>query len=571
VAGVALWIPHWTAEILALLSFAPFCFSVIEHGRIEKAIRANHAWRELKATHLARIHLDWEKIPNRAITANGDHPFDTHLDITGDRSLHQLIDSAISVGGSDRLRNWFLTPIPDFEAIKKRQDLVQELIPLSRFRDRLSLQSELIQKRRSEIHEGDLFTQWLSQQSESSSVWIALIVSVFLCFTSAILILLNGIGLIPSYWIFTMAAYVLFFVILQLRLANMFRDAMAIEGTLTRFGAVFQYLEDQSYKTKPNLKRLLSPFLSPAQKPSAVLKEIGRIVAGASLQKNQLLWFGINLFVPSDIYFAYKLQKCKQKLAKLLPAWLDLWFEIEALCSLAHFAYLNPGCMLPQITIDQKQPVFSATALGHPLIEYKHLVDNDFQISELGKLVIITGSNMSGKSTFLRTIGVNLCLGFAGGPVLASSFQTNLFRIFACIRAGDSLADGVSFFYAEVKRLKRLLNELENEESLPVFYLIDEIFRGTNNRERLIGSQAIIRKIIQYKGVGVLSTHDLELVKLADESAAIHNYHFQEEIVDGQMRFDYRLREGPCPTTNALKIMVLEGLPIELSEDGKAR
>lgn len=569
--GVALWIPLWTAEVIALLLFAPFGFAVVEHSRVNIGIRTNHALRELKSTHLARIQLDWGKIPGRETTTGGDHPFEIHLDITGDRSLHQLIDTSTSIGGSDRLRDWLLNPVPDVDAIKTRQTLVQELIPLSRFRDRLSLQSELIQKRRSEIHEGDLFTQWLSQQNESSSLWVALIVSVIICFTSAILILLNSVGLLPSYWIFTMAVYGLFFVILQIRLGTMFRDAIAIEGALTRFGAVFQYLEEQSYKTKPNVKRLLTPFLSPTQKPSNLLKEVGRIVAGASLQKNQLLWFGINLFVPSDIYFAYKLQKCKQKLAKLLPGWLDLWFEVEALCSLAHFAYLNPDSILPQITVGWKQPVFSATSLGHPLIESKSMVDNDFQINELGKLVIITGSNMSGKSTFLRTLGVNLCLAFAGGPVMAESFRTNLFRIFACIRVGDSLVEGVSFFYAEVKRLKRLLTELENDNSLPVFYLIDEIFRGTNNRERLIGSQAIIRKIIQYKGVGVLSTHDLELVKLADEFLAIRNYHFQEEIINGQMRFDYRLREGPCPTTNALKIMALEGLPIELSEDGKAR
>src|SRR5262249_50306962 len=181
--------------------------------------------------------------------------------------------------------------------------------------------------------------------------------------------------------------------------------------------------------------------------------------------------------------------------------------------------------------------------------------------------------------TFLRTLGVNLCLAYAGAPVNATALQTILLRLFTCIKVSDSVTDGISYFYAEVRRLKALLRALtaaeppgatasaQGRQALPLCFLIDEIFRGTNNRERLIGSQSYIRALTRGHGVGVISTHDLELITLADSVPDIHNYHFREEVHDGRMVFDYRLRLGPCPTTNALKIMQMEGLPVNTDGD----
>ncbi len=162
-------------------------------------------------------------------------------------------------------------------------------------------------------------------------------------------------------------------------------------------------------------------------------------------------------------------------------------------------------------------------------------------------------------------LGVNFVLAFAGGPVNASMLRTSLFRIFTCIRVSDSVTDGYSYFYAEVRRLRQLLDALE-ESGLPLFFLIDEIFKGTNNRERLVGSRAYIRALVGRTCLGIISTHDLELVKLADTLPGVKNDHFREEVIDGSMRFDYTLRPGPSPTTNALKIMRMEGLPVDIEE-----
>jgi DNA mismatch repair ATPase MutS len=169
---------------------------------------------------------------------------------------------------------------------------------------------------------------------------------------------------------------------------------------------------------------------------------------------------------------------------------------------------------------------------------------------------------MSGKSTFLRTLGVNLVLAFSGGPVDAANFETAFFRLHTCIRISDSITSGISHFYAEVKCLKSLMNTLEGSHNLPLLYLIDEIFQGTNNRERLIGSRAFIRALAGQEGVGLISTHDLELSHLAEEIPSLHNSHFEDSVSDGRLLFDYHIQPGPSPTTNALKIMALEGLPI---------
>jgi DNA mismatch repair ATPase MutS len=291
------------------------------------------------------------------------------------------------------------------------------------------------------------------------------------------------------------------------------------------------------------------------------LKRLERLAAALGLRTNALLWFVVNALVPWDFYFTHRLNLLKVELAELLPKWLDAWYELEALNSLANFAYLNPAYVFPQVS--DGSAILAARALGHPLLKPESRVCNDFRLDDQTEIAILTGSNMAGKSTFLRTVGVNLCLAYAGAPVNAERLQVSLFRVFTCIKVSDSVQDGLSYFYAEVKRLKALLSAAEQKDAPPLMFLIDEIFRGTNSRERLIGARAFIRALSQLPAVGLIATHDLELVKLPDEIAGVTNFHFREEVRDGKMVFDYQLRPGPCPTTNALHIMRLEGLPVD--------
>jgi DNA mismatch repair ATPase MutS len=278
---------------------------------------------------------------------------------------------------------------------------------------------------------------------------------------------------------------------------------------------------------------------------------------------NPVIGLLINLVLPWDFFFAYLAAIYRQEVSQSLPAWLQSITSLEALISLANFSHLNPDYTFPEID-PSVQPVFQVEGLGHPLIPEQQKVRNDFQVNALGQVALITGSNMAGKSTFIKTIGVNLCLAYAGGPVDAASLHAQPFRLHTCIRISDSLTDGFSYFYAEVKCLRKLMDELAGETT-PLLYLIDEIFRGTNNRERLIGSRAFLRTIAGMSGIGFVATHDLELTSLAEENQQISNYHFRDAVETGRLVFDYKIRPGPSPTTNALKIMVMEGLPGETS------
>jgi len=345
--------------------------------------------------------------------------------------------------------------------------------------------------------------------------------------------------------------------------------ASDLEGALRQLREVFRQLETFSYQRTPHLGTLCAPFLEPAHRPSRYLARLTRVMAAMGLRGNPMIRLALNIVCPWDVYFAFRLNRTRTGLAKHAPAWMDAWFELEALSSLANFSYLNPENTFPVVRLEGEQDlpyVFRAEGLGHPLLPDGERVCNDFAVAKLGQVALISGSNMAGKSVFLKTVGANLALAYAGGPVSARCLETLPFRIFTCMSISDSVTDGISYFYAEVKRLKTLLVELEKEQSLPLLFCIDEIFRGTNNRERLIGSRAYVRALAGKRGDGLIATHDLELTKLAGDVPGVENYHFRDDVVKGRMEFDYVLRRGPCPTTNALQIMQLEGLPVPLTE-----
>ncbi len=560
---VAKW---WLAIILALLALIAFSVVAYFQGKIDRSIVRHKVWSYIKSTHIARMRLNWSVIPAVPVTAlQTGHPFESDLDITGERSLHRLLNTAVSGEGTRRLREWLLTISPDMNTTGGRQALVRELVPLTRFRDKLTLKSLLASRQIAEQLEGNRLTTWLNQMNGTAALPTLLWASLALCVITLILAILNVIGLLSPLWIASLLCSLFLFLNTKKIRGDVFEDAYYLRDAFATTSTVFEYLEKYPYPTNSRLRTLCEPFFVDREhRPSQLLKGLARIANAATLAKNPYLWLPINALVPWDNYCAYRLRRYKVQIAAYLPQWLNVWFELEALNSLASFAYLNPTYTFPAITANgtNQHALFEATGLGHPLLVDEQKVTNDFTFYKQGEVVIITGSNMSGKSTFLRTLGINLCLAFAGGPVNASTFSTTLFRVFTCIKVSDSVTDGYSYFYAEVRRLKALLTELQ-QEGYPLFFLIDEIFKGTNNRERLIGSRSFVHALVGRDCLGCISTHDLELVTLANTLPGVTNYHFKEDVVDGEMVFDYHIRSGPSPTTNALKIMQLEGLPVD--------
>lgn len=557
--GLAGWI------VLGILIFA-FAILVRYHRIVLASIRRNQLWIDIKTSGLARIALDWKGIRKPpSIEPDPNHPFELDIDITGERSLHHLLDTCLTTEGSERLRRWLLDPVPDFEVIKRRQKLVAELSTLTLFREKARIHSGFLGSEPDQHWEAGRFLRWLQGRKSDRYLLLPLIALSVLSVVDIALFVLFLWKVLPAYFLAPLLLYVAISFLRSEDTGTAFIEATAIERSLKRLLAVFEHLERYSHSRRPELAKLCTPFLDRENRPSELLKKVTRVTSALSFRVgNPYLWGLVELSIPWDFYFAYLMNGYRERISELMPVWLEAWFELEALISLADFAYLNPDYAFPVITSDARErPDFTATQLGHPLLPRTRKVCNDFELGRANRIALLTGSNMSGKSTFLRTLGVNLRLAYAGAPVNADRMVTSLFSLFTCIKVSDSVADGLSYFYAEVKRLKALLSSIESDSAHHHFVLIDEIFRGTNNRERRIGSWAYIKRLATLDTLGAVATHDLDLVKLADEIPAIENYHFKEDVMENRMIFDYQLRQGPSPTTNALKIMQMEGLPVD--------
>jgi hypothetical protein len=562
VAGLAT--VHWLGFIFLLATCAGFFLLARFQPNVNQSVLRYQVWIRLLQAQIARLHLEWAELPpvpprDEEEEMEMNHPYELDLDISGERSLHRLLNTGVSQEGMLRLRDWLLELEPDLPTIEARRALVRELIPMTRFRDKLMIYSLFATRYSTASVDGDRLLEWLEDRTEVKPKRSSLIVALVFagCFYLSLLLTLF-VHVPVEINVVTLALCVVWYFTIKKEQGILSQDAHAARTSFDQLKQIFRYLESYRYAQKSQLRQLCEPFfIQTENRPSLLLNRINGLLGLNSIAAMPL----VNLVVPIGELVAYRMERCKDQIAQHLPTWLDIWYELEATSSLANFAYLHPNYTFPEI-VTGDQSTFEAKGLGHPLIADERKVPNDFQMAPGGEILLLTGSNMSGKSTFLRTIGINMCLAYAGSVVNATSFRTSIFELYGCIRVTDSLADGYSYFYAEVRRLKGLLDRLNAGPLYPIFFLIDEIFKGTNNYERLIGSEAYMRALVDKHCIGAITTHDLELVKLSESFPIINNYHFREDVIKGKMVFEYRLRRGPSPTRNALRIMQMEGLPV---------
>ncbi len=551
--------------LMIILFLAGFSTLVHFHNRLLSGIGRSYVYLKIKEEHLARMNVDWDNIPAPIVNTPADEmSIERDLDIFGKYSLHNLIDTGISDEGSLLLRKWLSNYIPlNPDEIIMKQNIVRELSEHTEFRDKFLLKARLISvkflqcrkisdwiKNSSITEPGPEIPGWLLP---AASILIAVYITLFI---------LSIIGLAGSAWFIFFLIYFLIYSSAQKKISKAIEESVSLESQLKKFTSLIIYIEKYSFGKCPNLKNFLKTLTEPEENAAGKLRNLQEIISKLLIRENPVIRIIVNVIFPYDIYFCKKLIRVKSEIENDISGWMMKLNELECYISLANFSYLNPDYSFPEIET-KKENLLDIKSAGHPLISRNVKVSNDFKFEKENEIAIITGSNMSGKSTFLRAVGINLCLAYAGAPVNAEYFRASPMEIFTCIKISDSVVDGISYFYGEVKRLKKLLDEFENGNGLQKFFLIDEIFKGTNNKERLTGSRAFIKKLSELKGTGFITTHDLELVNLAGEIPTILNYHFREEIVNGKMVFDYKIHPGPCPTTNALKIMELSGLPVK--------
>ena len=540
------------------------------HDRVEAALARTRLYRTLQERHLARLDLDWNGLPAESSAPPPDHPFASDLDVVGPRSLLALLSTAGTEGGHGRLREWLLTTAPDSTAARGRQAQVRALLAHRRFRERLALLGhEAADTLPHPPHARPVggrwsdaaLRQWLAAPPPTDRLkrW-ALVLSIHAAVTLGLIVwaALGG----PHLWAYSVLLYLALYGRLFRDVADVFGQSHDLQRALREIIPMLLWMERSPVLRAESLHPLQTPFQGDAR-PSRHLATLRRIASATGWTKNEVGRIVLNVLLPYDLLLWLALARLRRSLSGQLAPWLDALYDAEALSALATYADLHPAAaVFPDLLDDgDGAPLFDAAALRHPVLPDEQAVGNDLALAP-GEVLILTGSNMAGKSTFLRAVGLASVLAWAGGAVPAASLRLCPLRPVASMRIGDQLQEGLSTFYAEVRRLRILLDAVQEEKAAPALVLIDEMLRGTNNRERLAGARAFSEALAGANAASMVATHDLALTELAGENDRVRNAHFREEAEGDRLVFDYTLREGPCPTTNALVIMQRAGLPV---------
>lgn len=340
----------------------------------------------------------------------------------------------------------------------------------------------------------------------------------------------------------------------EIDLLSAYPRAMAVGRSLRALKDISEILQKIAAKAVAQV-----PAFAEDRAPTKLLQEVEKAAGALGVRQNPILALLLNFILPWDLYWTLRFDRARRSVESRLPEWLETLSEMEAFIVGAEWNRAH-GRTLPEFVEVPSGGLLDAVQLAHPLLPADRRVANSIRVDSSQRCHLVTGSNMSGKSTFLRAIGLNLLLAQAGLKVVASKFQVSRLRLESSMRPSDSLADGFSSFYSEVSDLVEILERAGGKEV--VFYLVDEIFRGTNNRERRIGAESVIRAFSKTRAMGMVTTHDLDLSALEGQVDGLANNHFRDDVVDGKMTFNYEYRSGPCPSTNAIKVMRTAGLEV---------
>lgn len=484
-----------------------------------------------------------------------EHPYADDLDIFGRASVYQYINRTNSQQGNKRFADWLSEPAIA-ETILTRQKAVQELCSKSNWRQELQAHgmSSAIT-----ISTENKMEDWLKEGNQfiHKKVWhlIRYIVPAA-AFTTLVCFLFDVISyqlFLQSLLVFTIIAFAISRIIIPL-----YRKLNKITEEMETLSNSIACIEQADF-TDPLLQELKQQFHTGKEKASQQIFQLKQIFNRFDYRLNPVVFIPLNIFLLWDLQQMLQLENWKQKNNQQIGNWFYALAELEALSSLGTLAFNHPHWCFPELKNDE--PVFTATGLGHPLIEEQKSVVNDFSTTGKEQINLITGSNMAGKSTFLRSIGVNIVLASMGAPVCANALTFSPLKIMSSMRIKDNLEESTSTFYAELKKLKQIIDAVNKNE--PVFILLDEILRGTNSHDRHTGSRALIKQLLHHKATGILATHDLELASLEKEfPAGIHNYHFDVQVNADELYFDYKLKRGICQSMNASILMKKIGIEL---------
>ncbi len=556
--SVAPFVGHWPiwGTWIAAGCAVLFLFLVIVHASIERRADVVRAKRDFAQRGITRVVDGAPSRPEGAdITIAPTHPYAHDLDLFGPRSFSSWLDGVHTREGLAVLSRSLLESCSLDEA-RARQQFVKELADRHDFRESLSANAVLLAERQPDEAALAKLLAWSGGDAEPVKPVAVWATAIFGIVTFAITIAaLSGVAALKVPAVALVSLSLLLRALTQSTSRVVLETATPLVGTPERYAALFGLAARLPLESGKG--RELQTILTKGAGAEVAAKSLGTIGTLLDARENGLFRMFIGPLLQWDLLCKLLLDRWRGQYGKLLSDWISTAASFEAAAALSTRAFEEPDAVWPEFVSGTS---FVAEGLGHPLIARASRVSNNVVLSGPGEAWVITGSNMAGKSTLLRAVGLNAVLAYAGAKVCASKLQIGQFAIVTSVKVADALADGVSFFYAEVQRLKLVLDIAEKE---PTLFLLDEILRGTNSRERIIGAKAVIEKLLSLGAVGGVSTHDLAISQLAENiSLKVTNVHFEEQVEGDVMRFDYILRSGVVQTSNALRLMKQVGLPV---------
>lgn len=524
--------------------------------------------KEINELEIFRLENKLSDFPKGQTFVGRDHPYVSDLDIFGQHSLFQLLNRTTTESGHVLLAEW-LSESASKDVILERQQAIKELSPKLDWRQHFQASGMHFKNTKSDYNK---LLAWIEKPvqllpHQSKYLITCILLSVLSTF-AAVYYFFHAFQadsftyLIPLFVILS----VNFFILRRAKpiaeeiIENTYQNIKILGG----YHSLIIKIASEKFQSEL-LQQLQSAFNQNSYSAATEINKLKKILEIFKLRGTKWQSTGRNLFYHFfnicwllDIYWIIMTEKWKYRNSSYLRSWASAVSEFEVLSSLASFHYSNPSFTFPEIKEEPFNIHFEK--LGHPLLSSQSRVCNDFNLNDRGEIAMITGSNMAGKSTFLRTVGVNLVLALMGAPCCAKSGQVSNMKIFTSMRTQDNLEEGISSFYAELKRIEQLLRLTENGQS--IFFLLDEMFKGTNSQDRHKGGFSLIRQLSELNVFGIISTHDLELAKLAGNQIIVSNYSFNSEIQEGEMTFNYELTKNICRDFNASELMRRSGIKI---------
>ncbi len=545
-------VKSWITLIISGAAVVLFFFLIKKNVQLEKKRIKYIELKKLAEDELLALQHSFSHFQNGREFLDIEHFFSYDLDLFGEGSLFQFLNRTSTIGGRQKLAAWLMQPSVHKEVIEKKQEAILELTEIPNWRLHFLANGNLFKETEELNHEIKAWSQLELKLNRAPKVkWLIRLIP-----------LITIISAIPAFMgisnlFITLTVLVQWFLLYFFwkRITQYFGYFGRKSELLSKYMQLLQFFEEHEFQAEFLVelqKKVRKPELA-----SKVFKQLKSLVKELEYRQNILVGFFLNSFFLWDIRCVYKLWNWHNQNHKKLADWLNVVAEIDALISLANFSNNQPDYVYPKI--HDGGFTFQAKKLGHPLLKADKRICNDLEINGWSKVIIVTGANMAGKSTFLRTVGVNLILGRLGAPVCAEEMTLTPISIYTNMRTTDSLLKDESYFFAELKRIKAVLDRLQNGER--IFVILDEMLKGTNSVDKLSGSKKLIRKLVEFESVSLIATHDLKLAELENEfPQRVFNKCFEIKIENDELVFDYLLSDGVTKTMNATFLMKKMGI-----------